>query len=77
MNPVTCDIYFSGSRPCGGGVLCVDGRTGGEVWRVYTRHEVFALNCQLDLDHDDVTDCLAAGRAGVSTYKSLAVLTDI
>ena len=61
-----CDVYFNGSRPCFGGVLALDGATGDELWRHFTQHEVYALNCDVDLTGDDVKDCLAAGRAGVS-----------
>ena len=61
-----CDVYFNGSRPCFGGVLALDGATGDELWRHSTQHEVYALNCDVDLTGDDVKDCLAAGRAGVS-----------
>ena len=60
-----CDIYFNGSFPCFGGVLALDGRTGRELWRHYTIHEVFAINCNADIDQDGVRDCLIGGRVGV------------
>ena len=60
-----CDIYFNGSFPCFGGILALDGRTGRQLWRHYTIHEVFAINCNADLDDDGVRDCLIGGRAGV------------
>ena len=60
-----CAIYFNGSFPCFGGILALDGRTGQELWRHYTIHEVFAVNCNADLDSDDVRDCLISGRVGV------------
>ena len=66
-----CDIYFSGQSPCLGGVLALDGRDGKELWRLWTEHEVFSLTCQADLDGDNVTDCLAGGRAGVFLAVSL------
>uniref|UniRef100_T1JFB9 FAM234A/B beta-propeller domain-containing protein n=1 Tax=Strigamia maritima TaxID=126957 RepID=T1JFB9_STRMM len=65
----TCDIYFNGIKPCFGGVLALDGSTGAELWRHFTDHEVFALNCNGDLDSDGVHDCLAGGRAG--TFEAI------
>ena len=60
-----CDIYFDGQKPCLGGILALDGRTGKELWRLWTNHEIFALTCQADLNGDGYVDCLAGGRAGV------------
>ena len=68
---LVCQIYFSGQTPCLGGVLALDGRNGLELWRLWTEHEVFSLTCQADLDGDNVTDCLAGGRAGVFLAVSL------
>ena len=31
-----------------------------------SNHEVFALNCQRDIDGDNIPDCLTGGRGGVS-----------
>lgn len=28
IDPVVCDIYFNGNKPCGGGVLILDGKSG-------------------------------------------------
>jgi outer membrane protein assembly factor BamB len=66
-----CDIYFDGQKPCLGGILALDGKTGVEIWRLWTKHEIFALTCQADLDGDGVMDCLAGGRAGVFLAVSL------
>lgn len=60
-----CDLYFNGTFPCFGGILALDGLTGKELWRHYTLHEVFAINCNADIDFDGVRDCLIGGRAGV------------
>ena len=48
-----------------GGLLAVDGRTGAELWRHYSAHEVFAVNCNRDLNADLIHDCIVAGRVGV------------
>lgn len=63
---IVCKIYFNGSTPCFGGVMALEGRTGKELWRHYTPHEVYGLNCNADLNKDGIADCLAGGRAGVS-----------
>lgn len=60
-----CDLYFNGTFPCFGGILALNGLTGEELWRHYTIHEVFAINCNADIDVDGVQDCLIGGRAGV------------
>ncbi|XP_041373917.1 uncharacterized protein LOC121386932 [Gigantopelta aegis] len=62
---VVCDIYFNGTRPCLGGLIALEGVTGRELWRHYTEHELYAINCNVDLNGDKVKDCLAGGRAGV------------
>ena len=62
---VACDLYFNGTYPCFGGILALDGVSGKEIWRHYSAHETFALNCDGDLDRDGVWDCLIGGRAGV------------
>ena len=61
-----CDVYFGGQKPCFGGVLALDGKTGDTLWTQWSKHEVFALTCQGDLNGDNITDCVAGGRAGVS-----------
>ena len=66
MPDVVCDVYFRSQHPCFGGVLALDGISGKEIWRVYTKHEVFALNCNADLNSDGQHDCVAGGRAAVS-----------
>ena len=59
----TCDKYYNGQFPCFGGIYAVDGETGERLWVHYSMHEIFAVNCNGDLDQDGVPDCLAAGRA--------------
>ena len=71
--PVVCDIYFNGTHPCLGGLLALEGLTGRELWRHYTDHEIFALNCNVDLDGDGVLDCLGAGRSAVSVCVSVCM----
>ncbi len=68
-----CEIYFNGSHPCGGGILALDGSTGKQLWRHYSPHEIFSLNCNADLDEDGMNDCIGGGRAGVSTVQKSLV----
>ncbi|XP_072049659.1 LOW QUALITY PROTEIN: uncharacterized protein [Amphiura filiformis] len=60
-----CGIYFNGEKPCFGGILALDGRTGEMLWNYRTKQEIFALNCNVDIDKDGVKDCLGAGRTGL------------
>ncbi|EDO39984.1 predicted protein, partial [Nematostella vectensis] len=62
---LACDLYFDGNYPCYGGALALDGVTGKEIWRHYAMHEVYAVNCNGDLDQDGTWDCLLGGRGGV------------
>ncbi|XP_071841954.1 uncharacterized protein [Apostichopus japonicus] len=59
-----CQIYYDNQLPCFGGLLALDGNTGDELWRHYSNAEIFAVNCEEDIDKDGVKDCLGAGRAG-------------
>ena len=65
---IVCDIYFEGTFPCFGGLLALEGLTGKELWRHYSDHEMYGINCEADLNSDGVKDCLAGGRAGVSHF---------
>lgn len=60
---VVCHVYFPKSKDeCGGGLLALDGKTGDEIWRHYSAHEIFAVNCNIDLNGDGIKDCLGGGR---------------
>ncbi|XP_048257876.1 uncharacterized protein LOC124125677 isoform X2 [Haliotis rufescens] len=67
---IVCDIYFNGTKPCFGGLLALDGRTGKELWRHYAPHEIYGVNCNADLNGDGVLDCLGGGRAG--TFQAVS-----
>ncbi|XP_054712627.1 uncharacterized protein LOC129222185 [Uloborus diversus] len=68
---VVCHVYFPKSKDgCGGGILALDGKTGNEIWRHYSAHEIFAINCNADLNGDGIKDCLGGGRmAGFSAIS--------
>ncbi|KAI3382253.1 hypothetical protein SNEBB_011435 [Seison nebaliae] len=56
---------------CGGGILAINGQTGEILWKKYSHsHEIYSLNCQVDLDGDEIKDCLAAGRGG--TFEAIS-----
>jgi hypothetical protein len=47
---------------CGGGLLALDVATGQVKWSLLTLHELFAINCDLDITEDGVKDCIVGGR---------------
>ncbi|KAH9419619.1 hypothetical protein DERP_009677 [Dermatophagoides pteronyssinus] len=63
-----CQIYFNQTQEksktvgCGGGVMALDGTNGEPIWAQYTPHEMFASNCNGDLNNDGVKDCIIGGR---------------
>ncbi|KPM09388.1 PQQ-like domain containing protein [Sarcoptes scabiei] len=67
-----CQIYFnqtidSNNRKdnqigCGGGVMALDGTNGEPIWSQFTPHELFATNCNSDLNNDGIKDCIIGGR---------------
>ena len=65
VDKIVCKIYFNGTYPCFGGALAIDGRTGMELWRHYSGHEIYAVNCNGDIDKDGIPDCLLGGRGGI------------
>ncbi|CAF1947391.1 unnamed protein product [Rotaria magnacalcarata] len=70
-NRLLCDLYFNGIHPCNGGVRALDGRNGQLLWSYdKSHHEVFALNCQRDIDGDHIPDCVTGGRGG--TFEAIS-----
>ncbi|XP_054725207.1 uncharacterized protein LOC129235409 [Anastrepha obliqua] len=51
--------------PCEGGVIAIDGATGGLLWQTWSVANVFSLLCTLEIDGDGYPDCVAAGRLGM------------
>lgn len=51
---------------CGGGIMALDGLTGKSIWYRHTPHELFAINCNVDLSGDGIKDCIVGGRMAVS-----------
>ncbi|VDI56209.1 Hypothetical predicted protein [Mytilus galloprovincialis] len=64
VSDIVCDIYFGVKAPCFGGMMALDGLTGKELWRHYSIHELFGINCNEDLNNDGILDCTGGGRAG-------------
>lgn len=46
--------------------MAVDGASGVLLWSLATAHELFASNCNLDINGDGVKDCVFGGRMAVS-----------
>jgi len=62
---ILCDMHSNDKKPCFGGIIALDGTSGAEIWRIWTKHKIFSLTCQSDIDNDGALDCLACGRSGV------------
>jgi len=60
-----CTIYFGNQTPCLGGVLALNGKTGGTIWTHWTAHAIFSVDCNEDLTNDKIKDCIISGRGGV------------
>lgn len=65
VEKIVCQIHFNGTYPCFGGALALDGRNGQELWRHYSGHEIYAVNCNGDINKDGIPDCLLGGRGGI------------
>ncbi|XP_046419427.1 uncharacterized protein LOC124179248 [Neodiprion fabricii] len=59
-----CNVYFGGQTECLGGVLALDGTTGETIWTHWSWHVIFSLDCSMDVNGDEIKDCIAAGRGG-------------
>ena len=76
-----CDIYFNNGgkrgtqKPCFGGVVALDGKTGKVLWTRWADHKVFAVTCQADLNLDGITDCVVGGMSGVRIFIRLINMT--
>jgi outer membrane protein assembly factor BamB len=60
-----CTIYFGNQTPCLGGVLALNGKTGGTIWTHWTAHAIFSVDCNEDLTNDKIKDCIISGRGGI------------
>lgn len=45
--------------------MALNGKDGTVIWKTYTLHEIFAVNCEQDVNGDKIPDCLVAGRMAV------------
>lgn len=46
--------------------MAVNGLNGVLLWSIATAHELFASNCNLDINSDGIKDCVFGGRMAVS-----------
>ena len=61
-----------GFSPCRVRVMALDGRNGSVIWESWLDFAPFAASCKHDLNGDEISDCILAGRSG-----SLAVLDPV
>ena len=43
-------------------VMALSGLSGETVWETRVEYDAFAVRCEVDLNNDDVVDCIATGR---------------
>ena len=65
-------LVAEGTSSCHFNILALDGLTGKTVWEASTTFDPFALRCEVDVDGDEMVDCLAAGRqSGFTAFSGL------
>ncbi|KAK4873363.1 hypothetical protein RN001_015392 [Aquatica leii] len=60
-----CEMFFGVSPPCNGGVLALNGSNGNTLWKKWLPHSVFSVICTVDINADNMTDCLVTGKGGI------------
>ena len=53
-------------------VIAMDGKSGNTIWGKDLKFGVYAMRCELDVNHDGVDDCILTGR-----YSSFAALDGV
>lgn len=69
---VTDVLMVEGQGSCDMILRALDGLTGQTVWEVpvHIPYDAFAVKCDVDLNKDDIIDCIAAGRQ--SGFKAIS-----
>ncbi|XP_028967801.1 uncharacterized protein LOC108864482 [Galendromus occidentalis] len=67
------ELFAIQTEFCGGGIAALDGVQGDLIWRTFSRNEIYALTCSLDIDDDGVYDCVGAGR--MSTMLAVSAVS--
>lgn len=60
-----CTVYFGNQKPCLGGILALNGKTGDTIWTHWTAHAIFSVDCGVDITNDKIKDCVISGRGGI------------
>ena len=63
-------IVVEGRGSCDSVIHALDGVTGDTVWQAHVAYDAFAVKCDVDLNKDDIIDCIAAGRQ--SGFRALS-----
>ncbi|CAH1119834.1 unnamed protein product [Phaedon cochleariae] len=61
---IFCPMFMGVSPPCEGGVIALSGINGEIIWRHWFNDTIFHLQCNADVNGDQMKDCLAIGVAG-------------
>ncbi|XP_012543689.1 uncharacterized protein LOC105841111 [Monomorium pharaonis] len=60
-----CTVYLGNQRPCLGGVLALNGKTGETIWTHWTADSILSVDCGADLTNDKIKDCIISGRGEI------------
>ena len=63
-------VMVEGRGECDSVIHALDGLTGETVWQAHVTYDAFAVKCDVDLNKDDIIDCIAAGRQ--SGFRALS-----
>lgn len=47
----------------------MDGKRGTKLWLKFVRHKITSLNCLMDINDDQILDCVGGGAVGVSLIQ--------
>ena len=67
---ITDVVMVEGLGTCDMILRALDGLTGDSVWEARLKYDAFAVKCDIDLNDDDIIDCIAAGRQ--SGFRALS-----
>jgi hypothetical protein len=69
----SCDREYQSAKSdkCLGGVLALNGKTGGMVWKLWLTRMVLGVHCEFEITGDGVPDCVITGKNGVRILREI------